>query len=119
MSGLGGEYGYQAAYKPGIAAVNYDPAIVTTDLIGCARGYNANGDSRNALTTDASAIDNTCNYTGNMNGTSAATPTSTPSSRDMSPAKAWARRASRPQTKAFSIGRTWAIARKWARACSP
>ena len=75
VSGLGGEYGHQAAYDPGLIAVAYDPAIVTTDLAGCARGANNNDDALNALTTDASAIDATCNYSGTMNGTSAATPT--------------------------------------------
>ncbi|MEI2432476.1 S8 family serine peptidase [Lysobacter yananisis] len=75
VSGLGGEYGRQVAYSPGYAAVSYNPAIVTTDLSGCARGSNVNGNVRNALSTDASAIDNTCNYVGTMNGTSAAAPT--------------------------------------------
>ncbi|MGH8082496.1 MAG: S8 family serine peptidase [Lysobacter sp.] len=75
VSGLGGEYGRQVAYSPGYAAVSYKPAIVTTDLVGCVRGSNANGNVRNALSTDASTVDNTCNYTGTMNGTSAAAPT--------------------------------------------
>ncbi|MBO7941589.1 S8 family serine peptidase, partial [Streptomyces sp. S9] len=75
VSGLGGEYGRQVAYSPGYAAVSYKPAIVTTDLAGCVRGSNANGNVRNALSTDASTIDNTCNYVGTMNGTSAAAPT--------------------------------------------
>ena len=75
VSGLGGEYGRQAAYSPGLSAVNYDPAIVTTDLSGCARGNNVDGSTANALDSSASAIDNTCNYYARMNGTSAAAPT--------------------------------------------
>ena len=93
VSGLGGEYGWeravlatqatpaQVASRP---AVNFDPAIVTTDLSGCARGYNTNAVlparfysdfNLNRLESDQSAIDNTCNYAATMNGTSAATPT--------------------------------------------
>jgi len=93
VSGLGGEYGWEratlatqvtAAQLATRAAVNFDPAIVTTDLSGCARGYNTNpvipalrwGDfNLNRLESDQSAIDNTCNYAGTMNGTSAASPT--------------------------------------------
>ncbi|ROU06096.1 S8 family serine peptidase [Lysobacter enzymogenes] len=84
VSGLGGEYGHQALYSNAVNPLNFDPAIVTTDLAGCVLGYNndTNGDRnspantrRNALDSSASAIDNTCNYTGRMNGTSAASPT--------------------------------------------
>jgi subtilisin family serine protease len=87
VTGLGGEYGWQAqglrngGYSEAVAVgqlpVRYEPAIVTTDLSGCVRGYNTNvrGGFRNVLDGDASLLDNTCNYTGTMNGTSAAAPT--------------------------------------------
>jgi len=86
VTGLGGEYGWQAqglrnggyseAVAVGQAAVRYEPAIVTTDLSGCARGYNTNmrASYRNLLSGDDSALDHTCNYAGTMNGTSAAGP---------------------------------------------
>ncbi|MEH6417198.1 S8 family serine peptidase [Pseudomonas sp. CGJS7] len=87
VAGLGGEYGWQrqgllnAGYSEAVAggqaAYLYEPAIVTTDLSGCARGYNNNaaGSGRSVLDSDRSLLDNTCNYTGSMNGTSAAAPT--------------------------------------------
>jgi len=75
VSGLGGEYGNQVAYYRFGSGVDYDPAIVTTDLSGCERGQNNDDDRNNALSTSASTIDSTCNYSGQMNGTSAATPT--------------------------------------------
>jgi len=88
VSGLGGEYGGErqtlldAGYSAdGIDAVGprlVGPAIVTTDLAGCALGMNTNTPPAiNRLDTSRSAIDATCNYTGLMNGTSAATPTVT------------------------------------------
>lgn len=77
VSGIGGEYGYQRKFAPGIDDPNvYAPAIVTTDLTGCSAGFNYDGsDPVNALDTSASRIDGSCNYNGIMNGTSAAAPT--------------------------------------------
>ena len=86
VSGLGGESGVQrqVLLDQGIAPERidqvlgpeaFDPAIVTTDLAGCAIGLNTNGLGLNRLDSSRSAIDATCNYTGAMNGTSAATPT--------------------------------------------
>ncbi|SDZ08262.1 Serine protease, subtilisin family [Lysobacter sp. yr284] len=95
VSGLGGEYGWeratvaaqvtpaQLATRP---AVSFDPAIMTTDLSGCVRGYNTNRVTPavfwsdfdlNRLESNQSTIDNTCNYAATMNGTSAASPTVT------------------------------------------
>ncbi len=74
VSGLGGEYGQQRAHSTLTNPLNFDPAIVTTDLSGCVRGYNSDAAPRNALDSSNSTIDNTCNYTGRMNGTSAAAP---------------------------------------------
>ncbi len=85
VSGIGGEFGVQKAYFPDLSNIAdfakptyYDPAIVTTDLSGCARGSNADrkdGTVYNALDTSKSRIDASCNYWARMNGTSAATPT--------------------------------------------
>ena len=52
----------------------YDPAIVTTDVTGCAQGSNKNTNRQNTLDSNLSAIDSTCNYTAKMNGTSASAP---------------------------------------------
>lgn len=61
ISAPGGEYG-----------VNY-PAILTTDLTGCDRGYAKSSSTRNDF--DKGELGNsTCDYTSTMNGTSAATP---------------------------------------------
>ncbi|MGH8082499.1 MAG: S8 family serine peptidase [Lysobacter sp.] len=93
ISGLGGEYGWEratlatqatAAQLATRPAVSFDPAIMTTDLSGCVRGYNTNrvqpvafwsDFDLNRLESDQSTIDNTCNYAATMNGTSAASPT--------------------------------------------
>ena len=78
VSGLGGEYGYQSKYFGGQEKLKYDPAIVTTDLSGCAAGHNADradGTIYNELDTSNAKLDGECNYWARMNGTSAATPT--------------------------------------------
>ncbi|MCC4632434.1 MULTISPECIES: S8 family peptidase [Xanthomonas] len=86
ISGLGGlNGGYQRAFYPDAAEdpgtvtapFLYDPAIVTTDLSGCAAGSNVDhdGPAKNALDTSASKIDPLCNYTATASGTSAAAPT--------------------------------------------
>lgn len=85
VSGIGGEYGFQKKFFPDISGIGswakatlYDPAIVTTDLTGCAAGSNADsadGVRDNAMIGSQSTVDTTCNYWAGMNGTSAATPT--------------------------------------------
>lgn len=85
VAGIGGEFGFQKKYYPDLSNIGawakatfYDPAIVTTDLTGCAAGSNADradGEVDNALDTSQSTIDKSCNYWAGMNGTSAATPT--------------------------------------------
>ncbi|MBB4130048.1 subtilisin family serine protease [Xanthomonas arboricola] len=77
VSGIGGEFGFQSKFFPGLDEPGiYDPAIVTTDLTGCSAGANLDGVLPvNALDTSASKIDASCNYTALMNGTSSATPT--------------------------------------------
>ncbi|KTF36228.1 S8 family peptidase [Xanthomonas vesicatoria] len=84
VSGLGGEFGRQRKFDPDAASraapdtapYVYDPAIVTTDLSGCAAGDNVDGLTvDNALDGSKSRIDALCNYNAIMNGTSAAAPT--------------------------------------------
>lgn len=85
VSGIGGEYGFQKKFFPDTSEIGswakptlYDPAIVTTDLSGCAAGSNADsadGVRDNAMIGSQSTVDTTCNYWAGMNGTSAATPT--------------------------------------------
>lgn len=74
VSAFGGEYGWQRQVVPGQPAVRYDPAIVTTDVTGCAQGSNKNTSLRNTLDGNQSAVDSTCNYSAKMNGTSASAP---------------------------------------------
>lgn len=74
VSAFGGEYGLQQEYVPGQPVRYYDPAIVTTDVIGCEQGSNKNTTRYNSLDSDRSAIDATCDYTAKMNGTSASAP---------------------------------------------
>lgn len=52
-----------------------DPAIITTDIMGCANGLSTSSSSANAFNRGSSALNSNCNYTNIMNGTSAATPT--------------------------------------------
>lgn len=80
VSAFGGEYGLQRRFVPE-AQINpaylpdvYDPAIVTTDVMGCDAGSNSNGSVENVLDGSQSTIDTTCNYTAKMNGTSASAP---------------------------------------------
>ena len=62
IAGLGGEYG------------DTDPALMTTDLMGCTYGE-APLVNLNNFQTAANALNSNCNYTSIMNGTSAAAPT--------------------------------------------
>ncbi|MBB3833625.1 subtilisin family serine protease [Xanthomonas arboricola] len=91
VSGLSGEYGFQRRFDPhpetfkelyGILNRQgpqpfFAPAIVTTDLSGCAAGNNRDRTRvpQNALDTSTSKIDASCNYSARMNGTSASAPT--------------------------------------------
>lgn len=91
VSGLSGEFGFQRRFDPhpetfkelyGILNAEgpqpfFSPAIVTTDLSGCAAGNNQDRARamQNALDTSKSKIDASCNYTARMNGTSASAPT--------------------------------------------
>jgi subtilisin family serine protease len=80
VSGLGGEYG---SAEPRFLQ-EAGPAVMTTDLAGCERGYarynpfspfgNEFEDPRSAVARELNA---NCDYTSVMNGTSAAAPTVT------------------------------------------
>lgn len=79
VSAPGGEYGITDPPDPGLPAVGYQPAIVTTDQSGCAAGY-AQTQGTNPYYPDVSnfnlgsAPNTACNYTSTFNGTSSATP---------------------------------------------
>lgn len=81
ISGLGGEYGSAVPLSPAKAG----PAIVTTDLAGCARGNSRVGLEAGVYANDfdqpGMAVNAEwnpqCDYTAAMNGTSAAAPTVT------------------------------------------
>jgi subtilisin family serine protease len=75
ISGFGGEYGLEKAIA-GSGYATYAPAVVTTDLSGCERGYNQASSSSNRLDA-GSTFDPACNYLAGFNGTSAAAPTVT------------------------------------------
>jgi len=77
----GGEYGLNAAVAgAGFTAGAYDPAMVTTDISGCAAGFsqtNASGPTGSLFNqggTNLGGINSNCNYTNIMNGTSSASP---------------------------------------------
>ena len=81
VAGLGGEYGSAKPRSPATAG----PALVTTDLAGCERGYArkdreehhyANDFDKPGTATN-SKPNAQCDYTAAMNGTSAAAPTVT------------------------------------------
>jgi hypothetical protein len=61
ISAPGGEFGTTS------------PAIVTTDLSTCDKGYSKSTSTKNDF-EDGHALNQNCNYTSTMNGTSAATP---------------------------------------------
>ena len=76
VAGLGGEAGGHRNQAPGAQEVMYQPAVLTTDLSGCDKGYHRNiGRSINALdVVGPSPLDPSCNYTAIFYGTSAAAP---------------------------------------------
>ncbi len=62
ISAPGGEYGDDA------------PAMISTDMEGCARGISTSGSDANAFEEGANTLNSSCNYTSTMNGTSSAAP---------------------------------------------
>lgn len=71
VSAPGGEFGWS---KPTSASsVNLQPAMITTDFVGCSVGMKSGSASHNDF--DAGQSPNTnCEHTATMNGTSSATP---------------------------------------------
>ena len=79
VSGFGGESGVNTATLSGYSGVVLEPAIMTTDKSGCARGYVSNDDDKrryNAFNDDTSPHPENanCNYASTFNGTSSAAP---------------------------------------------
>jgi subtilisin family serine protease len=62
ISAAGGEYG------------DDDPAMLTTDLQGCKKGYSSSTSSVTGFNKGNSTLNSKCNYTSIMNGTSSAAP---------------------------------------------
>lgn len=63
VSSAGGEFGDAA------------PAMITTDLQGCSKGFSVSGSWTSAFNRGQHSLNSLCNYTSAMNGTSSATPT--------------------------------------------
>ncbi len=71
ISAPGGEYGCNSNYVTGCS--NYEPAMVTTDQSGCAKGYSPGSTPVNQMQSGY-AENASCNYTSTFNGTSSAAP---------------------------------------------
>jgi subtilisin-like proprotein convertase family protein/subtilisin family serine protease len=75
VSAPGGEFGRNAAvFGSGAGTVLVEPAMVTTDQSGCARGYSTTTTNNGSTFDNGGAPNTSCNYTNGMNGTSSATP---------------------------------------------
>jgi len=72
VSAPGGEFGENASVS-GATGVLVQPAMVTTDQSGCARGLSRTGVNTSVF-NNGGAPNTSCNYTNRMNGTSSATP---------------------------------------------
>lgn len=77
VSGFGGEFNLDPAYRKGASGVEIQPALFSTDWSGCDVGeHRASKKPKNAIDNGtASTIDPECNYTASFNGTSSAAPT--------------------------------------------
>ncbi|HET7766633.1 MAG TPA: S8 family serine peptidase, partial [Burkholderiales bacterium] len=76
VSAPGGEFGLNASVDPGKTANEYEPAMVTTDQSGCAKGLSHTGVNTSVFNNGGvgAPLNTLCNYTNRMNGTSSATP---------------------------------------------
>ena len=72
----GGEYGYNSSVAPGLIAVAYQPAMITTDQSGCTVGYSRTG-ANTSVFNNVGAPNTACHYTNTFNGTSSAAPVTT------------------------------------------
>jgi len=73
VSAPGGEFGRNVSVHPGFPANDYEPAMVTTDQSGCAKGESRTGVNTSVF-DNGGAFNTSCNYTNGMNGSSSATP---------------------------------------------
>ena len=78
VSAPGGEYGWHTSYGGSKTGVELEPAIMTTDLASCSKGYvSASGGAKNNAFNDYDspyAENSSCNYVSTFNGTSSAAP---------------------------------------------
>lgn len=76
VSAPGGEFGFNASVLPGQPSNGYEPAMVTTDQSGCAKGLSRTGVNTSVFNNGGAGapLNTLCNYTNRMNGTSSATP---------------------------------------------
>jgi subtilisin-like proprotein convertase family protein len=78
VSAPGGEYGWHTSYGGSKTGVELEPAIMTTDLASCSKGYvSASGGAKNNAFNDYDsphAENSSCNYVNTFNGTSSAAP---------------------------------------------
>lgn len=74
VSAPGGEFGLNASVAPGLPAIDYEPAMVTTDQSGCVIGSSTTNRNNGSTFNNGGAPNAQCNYTNEMNGTSSATP---------------------------------------------
>jgi len=74
VSAPGGEFGLNASVAPGLLSIAYQPAMVTTDQSGCAKGFATTTANNGSTFNNGGALNATCNYWNGMNGTSSATP---------------------------------------------
>jgi subtilisin-like proprotein convertase family protein len=73
VSAPGGEFGMNISVHPTATTVERQPAMVTTDQSGCAKGL-AQTNINTSVFNNGGAGNTLCNYTNRMNGTSSATP---------------------------------------------
>jgi subtilisin family serine protease len=78
VSAPGGEFGANASVVGGgLGPVVYEPAMITTDLMGCSAGYaasNIGSSAESHFNLGELSQNGSCNYTSTFNGTSSATP---------------------------------------------
>jgi subtilisin family serine protease/subtilisin-like proprotein convertase family protein len=74
VSAPGGEFGRNATHGGFAGTVDVQPAMVTTDQMGCTKGFSTTTAENGSAFDDGAAPNTACNYWNGMNGTSSATP---------------------------------------------
>jgi subtilisin family serine protease len=77
VSAPGGEFGLNTALFGAASPEAFQPAMITTDQSGCAKGFAKTGVNTSTFNnggTNNGGLNASCNYTNTMNGTSSATP---------------------------------------------